>query len=162
MGEFGLGPRNQETDRGENLDHVFSVEPKPSCAAREDRKMLNVTTEQQGDLVTLRCRGRIVRGEETGLLCAAMRLKEQNVILDLTEVDAIDAAGLGALVSLQAAGVYLKLVNPCGQVREMLQITHLDSIFEISGPEASTTTHESTRAPWLLESSFAGGASKTF
>jgi anti-anti-sigma regulatory factor len=33
-------------------------------------------------------------------------------VLDLTQVDAIDAAGIGALASLQAAGVYLKLMNP--------------------------------------------------
>jgi hypothetical protein len=52
-------------------------------------------------------------------------------VLDLTHVDAIDAAGIGALVSLQAAGVYLKLMNPTPQVREILKITNLDTIFEI-------------------------------
>jgi anti-anti-sigma factor len=55
----------------------------------------------------------------------------RNVVLDLTQVDAIDAAGIGALVSLQAAGVYLKLMNPTRPVREILKLTNLDTIFEI-------------------------------
>jgi anti-anti-sigma factor len=51
--------------------------------------------------------------------------------LDLTEVDAIDAAGIGCLVSLQASGIYLTLLNPTEQVREVLRVTRLESIFEI-------------------------------
>jgi len=53
------------------------------------------------------------------------------VTLDLTGVDAIDAAGIGSLVALQAAGIYLKLLNPTEQVREVLKVTHVDSILEI-------------------------------
>ena len=51
--------------------------------------------------------------------------------LDLTGVDAIDAAGIGSLVALQAAGIYLKLQNPSAPLRELLRVTQLDSIFEI-------------------------------
>jgi anti-anti-sigma regulatory factor len=47
-------------------------------------------------------------------------------------VDTIDAAGIGSLVSLQASGIYLTLVNPTEHVRELLRVTQLDSIFEIS------------------------------
>jgi len=85
-----------------------------------------------GDETVLRCKGRIVRGEEAALSCAAMRQKKGNLVLDLTEVDGIDAAGIGLLVSLQAAGIYLTLMNPTKHVREMLRVTNLDSIFEIS------------------------------
>jgi anti-anti-sigma regulatory factor len=53
------------------------------------------------------------------------------VTLDLSGVDAIDAAGIGSLVSLQASGLYLKLLNPTAQVREMLRVTQVDSILEI-------------------------------
>jgi len=73
----------------------------------------------------------IVRGDETAILCAAVRQKGRNVTLDLTEVDAIDAAGIGSLVSLQASGIYLKLMNPTKQVRDILKVTQLESIFEI-------------------------------
>jgi anti-anti-sigma regulatory factor len=46
------------------------------------------------------------------------------VTLDLTGVDAIDAAGIGCLVSLQASGIYLTLLNPTEQVREVLKVTN--------------------------------------
>lgn len=94
--------------------------------------MLSVTTDDVHRTETLHCRGRIVRGEETRLLCAVIRRKARAVVLDLREVTEIDAAGIGALVSLQAAGIYLTLANPCPAVREVLRVTKLDSVFEIS------------------------------
>lgn len=93
--------------------------------------MLTVTVENLGGVVILQCLGRIVRGEETAILCAAVQQHERNIILDLTGVDAVDAAGIGLLISLQAAGIYLKLMNPTKQVREILKVTKLDSVFEI-------------------------------
>lgn len=81
--------------------------------------------------VTLRCHGRIVRGEETKLLCAVLRKKVREITLDLRDVTEIDAAGIGALVSLQASGIYLTLSNPTPTVREVLRLTKLDSVFEI-------------------------------
>jgi anti-anti-sigma factor len=105
--------------------------------------MLRVVSEEIGNTVVLRCAGRIVKGEETALLCLAIRQRERNVILDLSEVDAIDAAGVGALISLQAAGIYLHLLNPTRAVREVLQITGVDSVFEIcsSLPTESDEQH---------------------
>src|SRR5882762_8704796 len=94
--------------------------------------MLNVTIERLNEAVTLRCVGRIVRGQETAILCAAVQQRGRNLVLDLAGVDAIDAAGVGLLVSLQAAGIYLKLANPTKQVREVLRLTKLESVFEIS------------------------------
>lgn len=96
--------------------------------------MLNVTVNDLNDVVVLHCHGRIVRGAETDLLCAANRQHGRTVVIDLENVDAIDAAGIGLLVSLQAAGIYLRLMNPKQNVREMLKLTHLDSIFEVCGP----------------------------
>jgi anti-anti-sigma factor len=93
--------------------------------------MLTVTTERIGDVVTLHCKGRIVRGHETAILCKALGQNVPYLVLDLEQVDAIDAAGLGALVTLQAVGVYLKLMNPTERVKETLRLTHLDSIFEL-------------------------------
>jgi anti-anti-sigma factor len=93
--------------------------------------MLTVTTSYSDDALVLECRGRIVRGDETSILCAAARQDVRNVLIDLKEVETIDAAGVGALVALQAAGIYLKLPNPNPQVRELLRVTKLDSIFEI-------------------------------
>jgi anti-anti-sigma factor len=95
--------------------------------------MLTVTVEHLNDIVVLRCTGRIVRGEETALLCVASQQRGP-VVVDLGRVDAMDAAGIGLLVSLQAAGIYLRLMNPNRNVREILRLTHLDSIFEVCEP----------------------------
>src|ERR1700688_940806 len=97
----------------------------------ENPTMLTVTVKESDDGVVLQCQGRIVRGDETAVLCAAVRHEGRNVTLDLTGVDAIDAAGIGCLVSLQASGIYLTLLNPTEQVREVLRVTQLESIFEI-------------------------------
>ena len=104
--------------------------------------MLNVIVENFPETVVLRCAGRIVRGYETALLCAAVGQHGRNIILDLEKTDAIDAAGIGALVSLHAAGVYLRLINPSKAIRDVLRFTHLDSIFEISGGPLFTDHEE--------------------
>lgn len=99
--------------------------------------MLTVTVEKLDETVVLRCAGRIVRGDETTLLCAASRQHGRSVLLDLEKVEAIDAAGIGALVALQAAGIYVQLRNPNERVREILGITQVDSILEIASPPQS-------------------------
>jgi anti-anti-sigma factor len=101
-----------------------------------------VKSEETGGFVVLHCAGRIVKGEETALLCPAVRLRGRNVILDLREVDAIDAAGVGALISLQATGIYLHLLDPNKAVREVLRVTGVDSIFEINNSLPSRSDEE--------------------
>ena len=54
----------------------------------------------------------------------------------LRGVEAIDAAGLGLLVFLHtlghAVGFELQVRNPMPRVRELLELTRLDSVLEIS------------------------------
>jgi anti-sigma B factor antagonist len=99
--------------------------------------MLRVTVQKLGDLAILHCQGRIVRGQETSILCAVVRQNGRNVLLDLRNVDGIDAGGLGLLVSLRAAGFRLKLMEPTAHVRRILSLTKLDSIFEICESESA-------------------------
>jgi anti-anti-sigma factor len=106
--------------------------PDDAGQAQENRIMLTVTVKHSADGVVLQGHGRIVAGDETAILCAAVRQRRRDVTLDLAGIDAIDAAGVGALVALQASGIYLKLLNPAPQVREVLRVTQLESIFEIS------------------------------
>src|SRR5207249_5991997 len=93
--------------------------------------MLTVTPHTVADTLVLHCHGRLVRGEELALLCAAVHHHGRDVVLDLAGVGAIDAAGIGALVSLQAAGIYLKLMNPTEPVRTVLRLTGIEALFEI-------------------------------
>ena len=98
--------------------------------------MLKVANQKLGGVAILRCQGRIVRGQESAILCTAAQQNGRDVILDLSQVNAIDAGGLGALVSLRAAGICLKLMDPTARVREILRLTKLDSIFEICESES--------------------------
>ena len=93
--------------------------------------MLNVVEENLGEVVVLRCQGDLVREEETSLLCAALGNYGRDIVVDLSEIDRIDAAGSGALLALQAAGVYLRLLNPSRLVREFLRSKKMESLFEI-------------------------------
>jgi anti-anti-sigma regulatory factor len=91
--------------------------------------MLKVTVEESEKNVILRCVGQIVRGDETAVLCAAVGQPGRNVIVDLSRVDAIDGAGVGAFIALQAAGIYLQMLNPAKAIREVFIM--LDSLFEV-------------------------------
>jgi anti-anti-sigma factor len=99
--------------------------------------MLTVKSERAGDVAIIMCAGRIVRGQETILNSAVLAEKRSRVIvLDLTEVDSLDAGGLNLLVSLhrwtESNNIHFKLVNPRPFVHDMLTRTHLDCVFDIS------------------------------
>ena len=98
--------------------------------------MLNMTLESARRVVTVRCQGRLVCGLESALFGAAVpRHKRDIILVDLSGVTAIDAAGIGALISLRAAGTYLRLVDPSETVRQVLRLTNLHSVFDISESE---------------------------
>jgi len=102
--------------------------------------MLNVNVENLGEAVVLRCQGELVRGEENSLLCVALGNYGQEIIVDLAEVKAIDAAGSGALLALQAAGVYLRLQNPSAPLLAFLHGKGMDSLFEMYGSDLPLET----------------------
>jgi anti-anti-sigma factor len=99
--------------------------------------MLTVKNERAGDVSVIKCAGRIVRGQET-ILNNAMLVEKcaRVIVLDLSEVEALDAGGLNLLVSLhgwtESNKIHFKLVNPRPFVYEMLTRTHLDCVFDIS------------------------------
>ena len=99
---------------------------------------LHIEMEKSREVAVLQCTGRIVRNEALPLLRKVLTgLSHLRVIvLDLSEVEMLDASGLGVLVSLHnwtsARGIQLKLVNPSKLLREMLELTGLTSVFHIS------------------------------
>jgi anti-anti-sigma factor len=98
--------------------------------------VLNITFESARRVVTVRCQGRLVCGLESALFGAAVPLHRREIIIvDLSGVTAIDAAGIGALISLRAAGTYLRLVEPSETVRQVLRLTNLHTVFDISESE---------------------------
>jgi anti-anti-sigma factor len=100
--------------------------------------MLTIAVEKNGDLSVVRCRGRVVRGQEVHTLRSAVIAEKQSriIVVDLAEVRSLDAGGLNTLVSLHTwatgRGIHLKLANPSPFVHQMLRRTRLDRVFDIS------------------------------
>ena len=60
--------------------------------------------------------------------------KKKRILIDMNEIDFIDSAGLGAIVSaLKNIGKNgdLKIVNPRAQVKDMFELTRLNLVFNI-------------------------------
>jgi anti-anti-sigma factor len=98
--------------------------------------MLQLAIQNSGEVTTVWCRGRIVLGGRLNLLkVATFSQTNAEVVLDLSRVNLIDAAGLGALVDLhkrfQCASRKMELRNPTSFVYHVLRITRLDSVFHI-------------------------------
>jgi anti-anti-sigma regulatory factor len=89
--------------------------------------MLTLTTERIGDVAIVECKGRIVRSEAALKLRNAITSQRDArvVVLDLTEVSAIEGGGLGMLWYLQRwaeeHGIGLKLFHPTGSVKKRLE-----------------------------------------
>ena len=99
--------------------------------------MLKVHTTKLGNVAVLCLQGRIVRGE-TGVLRRAVlaQVEKSVVVLDLARENTIDAGGLGVLLALreetQSKGIEFRLINVTKLVRQVLEITRLDSVFEVT------------------------------
>ena len=99
-------------------------------------RVLTLVVEKSPHMTVLRCSGRIVRGDGADALRrVAMSQDQDRVVIDLSAVRAIDAAGLGVLVELQNwadnSNRTLQLLKPCKRVREILESTKLNFVFEI-------------------------------
>jgi anti-sigma B factor antagonist len=105
---------------------------------------LKISNREVDGIAVLALDGRIVLGEETvalrekvkGLLGAG----KKKIVLDLKNVSMIDSSGLGALVaahsSAKSGGATLRLCNLGSRTNELLQMTRLVTVFEVSNSEA--------------------------
>jgi anti-anti-sigma factor len=100
--------------------------------------ILSVDVEQHGDdLAIVRCRGRLVAGVTDVLFCRVNDLmpETQQIILDLSGLQHTDSMGLGALVRLyvsaKSAGCTLELLNLSQQIRHLLGVTNMLSVFPV-------------------------------
>jgi len=99
--------------------------------------MLNVHAKNLGTVAILCLQGQIVNGETENLRNALYSLPEVSaVILDLARVTAVDAGGLGLMLELreqaESKGIRFKLTNVTKMVSRVLEVTRLDSVFEIT------------------------------
>lgn len=99
---------------------------------------LSVEISASPEVTVAHCHGRIVFRDEAEALASAL-LKTipftRQLVVDLSDVELIDNFGLGELLLLlrtaQDRRCTLSLAAPGAQVLEMLELTHLDTVFEI-------------------------------
>ena len=119
--------------------------------------MLKVHPRNSGTAAIFYLEGQIVNGEAEVLKHAvAFQPNVSGVILDLAGVSIVDAGGLGAMLELReqakSQGIRFELMNLNKWVRQVLEISRLDSVFEVKSevecfPTVSPNRH--TPAPWL-------------
>ena len=102
---------------------------------------LQVDVRRLGDVTLLKCKGRIVAGEESQTLqrrVTDLMMSDRQFVLHLGDVTFVDSSGLGLLVRLagvtRAARGDIKLCNVSQEVAHTLKITNLKTILD---------THES-------------------
>ena len=112
---------------------------------RNDKKLKSLEAGHFAGAVVLHCQGRIIFHSEARALStivADVLPSARRMVVDLTEVDAVDSGGLGELVLThmwaEAAGYTLKFASPKKSVRHLFEITNLVSVLDVyaSVPEA--------------------------
>jgi len=97
--------------------------------------ILTLDVERKSNAIIVHCHGRLVAGVCDVLYHRVRELipESKRIILDLTDLKHVDSMGLGTMVRLyvsaKGAGSRLELVNLGKQVRELLGITNLLSLF---------------------------------
>ena len=105
---------------------------------------MTTNTRQVGGVTIVDIHGRIVFGEESptlrDLVYDLLRKGHKQILFNLADVNYIDSSGLGHLVSAftsvrkQQGG--LKLLNLNNKVHDLMQITRLYTVFDITDNEA--------------------------
>jgi len=104
--------------------------------------MLKVHARNLGNVAFLCMQGQIVNGETETLRKAVYSQSDvSTVVLDLAQVSTVDAGGLGVMLELreqvQAKGISFKIMNVSKLVGQVLEVTRLDSVFEVTSGAGS-------------------------
>ena len=100
----------------------------------------SVDVRQAGNVSIVDLRGRFTVGDSPGIIrdtvSGLIEAGQRNVLLNLADVVYMDsAAGIGELIAsyhiVMPTGGCVRLLNPGKRVYEVLQLTKLDSVFEI-------------------------------
>ena len=114
--------------------------------------MLKVNAKNLGTVTVLCLQGQIVIGDTETLRNSVQSLSETSaVIFDLARVATVDAHGLGVMLELRQQtkekGIRFELMNVSKPMSRVLEITRLDSVFQItSGVEFFPQVSHDSRA----------------
>ena len=116
----------------------YPVASAPFALDKESKLKLSVEARNHGDVIIVRCRGRIVYRDEAAALSRMvdeLLHRGTKLILDLSGVTSMDSAGIGELALLetwaQQRNAVLKCAGPSHVVRTLLDLTKLDSVLEV-------------------------------
>ncbi len=117
---------------------------------KEPNLRLSLETRVAEDVTVISCKGRIAYGAEAAALSAEiaeLAPQTRRVVIDLSGVEMIDAAGLGALISgaltAQASQCSVELAAPGNLIRQLLELTKLTSV-----RSSSHLGYRHRRIPW--------------
>jgi anti-sigma B factor antagonist len=104
---------------------------------------VSITEQQVGDVIIIRVDGNIITGESAGTVRGLIRRLltegQRKILVDMAHVRWVDSMGIGelasALVSVTRAGGHFKLLKVRGNVKELLSITDLHTVFAIYDDE---------------------------
>jgi anti-anti-sigma factor len=119
--------------------------------------MLKIQAKNWGTVAVISLQGQLVNGETEILRNAVRSLSEtvsevSAIKLDFARVTTVDAGGLGVMLALreqvESKGIRFELMNVNKRVRTVLEVIHLDSVFQITGtvevfPTVSRSRHSS-------------------
>jgi anti-anti-sigma factor len=122
--------------------------------------MLSVTVQKLGDATILHFRGRIVIGDACSILRNAVfgQAHTRMLVLDIAQVDRVDAGGLGVLLDLREWGrsnaIMFKVMNAMNKVEQVLELTRLDRVFEFcSVRDMFCLLRRAATMPWSVDES---------
>jgi anti-sigma B factor antagonist len=105
---------------------------------------LKMTSREVDGMAVLALHGRIVLGDGHRALCDKLKTLmsegQKKIVLNLDHIEHIDGFGLGVLIaahlSAKTQGASLKLCHIGGRFQEVLQLTKLATVFQVSTTEA--------------------------
>jgi anti-sigma B factor antagonist len=100
--------------------------------------VLELEVDRQPAMTLVHCAGRVII-ESCALFSITVRpliLECTPIRVDLSKVTQVDSVGIGTFVGLWASaknnGCDLKFINPSPQVRDLVEITRLHDMFELT------------------------------
>src|SRR5579872_6309635 len=113
------------------------------------------TVRQSGNVSIVDLAGKITLGDGSGLVRNTikdlMTAGHRNILLNLAQVSYLDSAGLGEIVGSYATvanlGGAVKLLNPQGKVKDLLQVTKLYAVFVTFTDESEALRSFAAAAP---------------
>jgi anti-sigma B factor antagonist len=125
------------------MDMNWQISEQPEWVAafdihKELKLKLSLETRNRGDVIIVRCQGRIVYRDEAAELSRVVGevlQQGRKLVLDFTGVSSMDSAGIGELALLQTWAqnrkASLKCAGANALVSTLLELTNLDSVVEV-------------------------------